>query len=178
MSQDEKIIQLYPEEHEPQMTELAPGTLDNSFNQESEDETSREEPSREDLPTALQRRQFGCYIFSGLLAIFSIILAIYFKELRLLIGILIALYIAYMGFSIKRDFLRGDIIEALLICSSVAANPLSKNAKVIFRTDDDVPDYYSFIVPKKWTENFTPNVMYLVYFNTHTPNNLLGYEQL
>ena len=177
---DEKIITLYPN-HEPGFTELAPGSLENSFTDQDSDEDETEQ-QRDDLenvlPTPLHRRMIGCYLFAGAVTVASIVFSIYFRQPRLLLGILVAGYVAYIGYSMRRDYFNGDILEVVLICSSVAARPLRNTTKVIFRTDDEIPDYYSFIVPKKWAEDFAPNVAYLIYFNAKTPSQLLTYEQI
>jgi len=67
-----------------------------------------------------------------------------------------------------------------MICYSVQTNAISNglkgSTKVCFRTDDDVPSYFTFTLPRKVT--FYPNCPYLVYINEKTPHLLYAYLQM
>jgi len=78
------------------------------------------------------------------------------------------------------DFKDGTIRELPMICYSVQTNAISNglkgSTKVCFRTDDDVPSYFTFTLPRKVT--FYPNCPYLVYINEKTPHLLYAYLQM
>ena len=109
-----------------------------------------------------------------------IVLSITLLSVRLLMFLLFPVYLLYCAVSLRLDFKDGTIRELPMICYSVQTNAVSNglkgSTKVCFRTDDDVPSYFTFTVPRKVT--FYPNCPYLVYINEKTPHLLYAYLQM
>lgn len=143
------------------------------------DETTQEEIRLRDimLPSGLQDRYIKGFIGAFIVAIISTILLVMYKTPQCCIGYVVAGALVYLSISIKLDFASEKIIELSVICTSVSFRVGSKSVKVGFRTNDDVPRYYSFIVPGK-AEQFNENHVYAIYFRENDPQKLLAYIEL
>lgn len=93
-----------------------------------------------------------------------------------LLGIVVSIGLVYLGLSTKLDFASGKIVEQAV--SAVDIRPLKtrNRTKVVFATSDDVPSYFTFIVPGK--KEFNLNGVYVIYFREEQPSVLLGYQAL
>lgn len=120
-----------------------------------------------ELPTALQSKEVMLCTVAVLMTLTVIVLSITLLSVRLLMFLLFPVYLLYCAVSLRLDFKDGTIRELPMICYSVQTNAISNglkgSTKVCFRTDDDVPSYFTFTLPRKVT--FYPNCPYLVYIN-------------
>lgn len=133
-----------------------------------------------ELPTALQSKEVMLCTVAVLMTLTVIVLSITLLSVRLLMFLLFPVYLLYCAVSLRLDFKDGTIRELPMICYSVQTNAISNglkgSTKVCFRTDDDVPSYFTFTLPRKVT--FYPNCPYLVYINEKTPHLLYAYLQM
>ena len=66
-----------------------------------------------------------------------------------------------------------------MVCTSSETFRLRDTTHVVFRTDEEVPQYFSFVVPgKNQQEKFIPNSSYVIYFREDRPHELIGFLQL
>lgn len=132
-----------------------------------------------DLPTGLQRKVIKQYLTALLMAFAVVILAIYNKSPAYLSGLMISMGLVYLGISTTFDFDAGEIIELAVICTSVRTYHMRNTTHVIFRTDEDTPKYFSFIVPGKKVRNeLIQNSGYVIYFRKKAPETLLSFSPI
>lgn len=129
------------------------------------------------LPSGLHDRYIKGFIGAFIVALLSTVLLVMYKTPQCCIGYIVAGALVYLSISIKLDFASGEITELSVICTSVSFRIGSKSVKVGFRTNDDVPRYYSFIVPGK-ADQFNENHVYAIYFREKDPQKLLAYIEL
>lgn len=128
------------------------------------------------LPEALSNLRIKQYCFAVIAFFASIGFAIGLKDWRILFFILLSLYLAYSGYSLGTKYKNGDIEEHLLVCSAVRPSTLKDNVTVSFRTDEDIPAFYQFVIPgKKNAEKFIPNTVYVLYVAKSDPTHILTY---
>lgn len=131
------------------------------------------------LPTGLLRRVTKQYMTAAGVALAVIILAAYYKTPTYLPGLAIAAALAYLATSTAYDFDSGGITELAVICNNVNTYPMRDTTHVTFRTDDDDPKFYSFVIPgKSARRTLTPNAPYLIYFKTERTGTLLAFTPL
>lgn len=130
------------------------------------------------LPDGLQRRVLKQYGMAIAVALFSIVLCVVYKEPTYLCGLIITGVLIYLGIETKLDFAAGKIMEIPVICASVNAIAVRKSMRVVFRSNDEFPTYYEFIVPGKDTSRINPNFAYIIYFDPNKPKELLGYTPI
>ena len=165
-----------------------PGFNDESY-LESKRKDSDPEEEREPLPTGIKtlviKRVAGAIIVGLLTLVFTIMT----KNPRALFGLVVVAYLVYLAVSVVQDFRKERIIELPVMCTSCTIStarkivsstisPSSAKSTVVFRTLDEEPSYYTFIVPGNRTEEIQPNVTYVIYFNENNPTQLLGCVQL
>ena len=104
-----------------------------------------------ELPTALQSKEVMLCTVAVLMTLTVIVLSITLLSVRLLMFLLFPVYLLYCAVSLRLDFKDGTIRELPMICYSVQTNAISNglkgSTKVCFRTDDDVPSYFTFTLP-------------------------------
>lgn len=127
------------------------------------------------LPTAIQRRAYMQYFAAVGVALFCIFMAIFNRDLRYLMGIAISVALVYLGISTTLDYANGKIVEMAVLCANVNESRLKKNTIVVFRTNEDIPKYFEFVVPGKHGHKFQLNAVYIIYFDPTKKNVLLGY---
>ena len=77
------------------------------------------------------------------------------------------------------EYDEGKILEVPVVCTSSETFRLRDTTHVVFRTDEEVPQYFSFVVPgKNQQEKFIPNSSYVIYFREDRPHELIGFLQL
>ena len=130
------------------------------------------------LPSGLMRRVIKQYLVAAAISIISIWFCIYYKEVTFLVGLAIAGWVVYMGIGTTYDYAEGKITELAVLCASVNEVALRKQTRVIFRTADEIPTYFEFLLPGKRSKDFSPNFSYVIYYKEDDPKNLLGYVQL
>lgn len=126
------------------------------------------------LPSGLQQKVTKQYLAAFFMTIVIITFAVYYREARYLFALFIPSALIYLGVSTSYAFDEGNIIEVAVICTSVNTYRMRDTTHVTFRTNDDPPKYYNFILPGK-TEKIFPNSGYIIYFNCTQPDRLIGY---
>lgn len=132
-----------------------------------------------ELPTALQRKVYKQYLTAIIMVLFLIFLSVYTKNTGYLPGLLIPAGLVYLGIRTTLDFDSGEIIELAVICTSVHTYLMRDTTHVIFRTEEETPRYFSFVIPgKKVSKSLIPNSGYIIYFQKNTPETLLGFSPI
>lgn len=157
-----------------------------TVNQNSDNSTwnrfrkKRKKPLRDiQLPHGLQEKVGKQYLTAVVMTIAIIILAIYYRSPSHLFGIVIPVALIYLGINTTYDFDDGNIEELAVVCTSVNTYKMRDTTHVVFRTEDNPPKYFSFIIPGKHeADKLIPNSSYVIYFNSDHPESLLGYVQL
>lgn len=130
-----------------------------------------------DLPTGLQKKVIKQYLTALLMAFAVIALAIYNNSPTYLFGLMISAGLVYLGISTTFDFDDGKITELAVICTSVRTYHMRNTTHVVFRTNEDTPKYFSFIIPgKKVSNELIPNSGYIIYFHKKNPETLLSFS--
>ena len=181
MANDDKIIMFPVPEEEPGFTTVV--DVDEIYATPEEVETMlEEEPKKKfkdiELPSGLEERYVRLLVVAGGFLLATIVFTILLKTPRMLFGLVGTAYFIYMAIEIKLSYRAGLIQEIALLCTSVTTTKATKSAKVMFRTNEELPSYYEFRVPIKESDNFTPNVGYVIYFNIQHPKQILGYVQV
>lgn len=131
-----------------------------------------------ELPTALAEREVKLYIFAVISALLGVVMSIALASPHFLILLGFAAFFVYTGISSRFDFRDGKIVELSLLCFNVQkTSRLSSDFYVSFRTEDEIPTYYRFLVRDK-RGVFFPGCPYLVYYHTRNPSQLLAFYQL
>ena len=135
---------------------------------------------RTPLPYALSTRFAKSIALAALLFIVTIVLLALYKTLQCCLGFIISGYFVYLAISLKIDFAQGEIEEVAALCTSVNQMLSQKSCRVVFRTGEDAPVYYQFVVSgdKKYLSGLQPNTVYAIYFRLNNPKDLLGFTQL
>lgn len=151
--------------------------MNKNINREKNSETG---PRLRDipLPDGLYRRVVQQYALAAAFVIISIVLCILYKEPVYLCGFIISGVLTFLGISTTLDFANGKIIELPVICASVNVIAMRKTTRVVFRTNEDFPTYYEFLVPGKSENSINPNYAYIIYFDPDKPRELLGYTPI
>ena len=140
--------------------------------------TGAEEPSVEKiLPTALQQMIIREILFSIVLLIFVLTLTFWEKNPRYLAGLIIAAFFAYQAYSVKLDYREGKIREESVRCVSIHPRRNRKDQRVVFRTEDDPPRYFEFLLPAS-SPSLLPDAVYVIYYRQAEPGKLLAYLEL
>lgn len=141
---------------------------------------SVKEPRLKDifLPDGLYRRVMKQYALAIVFVIISIVLCIVNTEPVYLCGFIVSGVLTYLGISTTLDFANGKIVEIPVICASVNTVAMRKITRVVFRSNDDFPTYYEFLIPGKADTRINPNYAYIIYFNPDVPRELLGYTPI
>ena len=130
------------------------------------------------FPSGLQLRETKLYLVAGAATIATTVLIVNYKTIQCLIGYVLAGVLVYLALSVRADYYEGKISELCLICASVTQRHVRNTTQVMFRTQEDLPKYYEFIVPGNNQANFKANQVYLVYFREENPKQLLGHTQM
>lgn len=146
---------------------------------EGEELGTEESADTAELPEALYSLRVKQYCFAVVVLFASVGFAIGLKDWRVLFFVLLSLYLAYSGYSLASKYKDGDIEELILICSAVRPSSLKDNVTVSFRTDDEIPSFYQFIVPgKRNAEKFIPNTAYVLFVSKSDPMHILAYTMI
>lgn len=129
------------------------------------------------LPTGLQRQIVKQYLFAALCFIVTSVACAYFREPTILVGFIASGMLIAKGISLTLDYADGKIQELAVICASVNRSITRKSTRIVFRTNDDVPRYFTFHIPGD-KRDILPNYAYVIYFDPRCPFALLGYTQL
>lgn len=128
------------------------------------------------LPTKLAELCRKQLVVAAGICIGSASFAIAMKNGRFLMFMVFALLLAYRAFNIRKSFFNGAIVEEAVICTSVRRSVVKDSVVVSFRTDEDTPRFFQFVVPdKRLMDQFIPNATYIVYFNIYEQTRLLAY---
>ena len=144
------------------------------------DETDMKSPRLRDivLPDGLHRRVVKQYLTGIALAVLTLWLCISYQNPGYAAGFAISGALIYFGISTKLDFAAGTIQELPVICASVVVGTVRNTTRVVFRTQEETPSYFEFIVPGRSRNSFLTNYAYIIYFNPSAPKTLLGYTQI
>lgn len=164
-------------------------TKDTSFNKKSLKETlSLKELKKRirdsfntELPQCIERKIMKQYIFAAISLLFIVLCSIYYAKAIYLTGLIIPLSLVFLSFSIRISFNEEKIAEMAVICSTVMTIKIRNKTRVVFMTNDDVPQYYEFIVPGKYNKknsDFIQNHPYVIYFDKRNPKELIAYTPL
>jgi|GEM_PF-5200623 hypothetical protein len=147
---------------------------------ENERENGRENSKlyKPPFPSGLQLRETKLYLVAGAATIATTVLIVNYKTIQCLMGYVLAGVLVYLALSVRADYYEGKISELCLICASVTQRHVRNTTQVMFRTQEDLPKYYEFIVPGNNQTNFKANQVYLVYFREENPKQLLGHTQM
>ncbi|MFP5522024.1 hypothetical protein [Peptococcus simiae] len=129
-----------------------------------------------DLPAGLQKKVLMQYLMAIGIFLFCLFLAITEGRLSYLAGIVVSLGFVYMGLETKLQFAAGKIVEQVVSAVDVKPSKARNRTKVVFATSDDIPSYFTFVVPGK--KDFMINGVYVIYFNEDRPSVLLGHIAL
>ncbi|SDD60028.1 hypothetical protein [Peptococcus niger] len=129
-----------------------------------------------DLPAGLEKKVIMQYLMAAGVLLFCLFLAITEGRPSYLLGIVVSLGLVYLGLSTKLDFASGKIVEQAVSAVDVRPIKTRNRTKVVFATSDDIPSYFTFIVPGK--KEFNLNGVYVIYFREEEPGVLLGYQAL
>ena len=102
-----------------------------------------------DLPAGLQKKVLMQYVMALGVFLFCIFLAITEGRISYLMGIAISLGFVYMGTETKLQFAAGKIVEQVVSVVDVKPSKARNRTKVVFATSDDIPSYFTFVVPGK-----------------------------
>lgn len=131
------------------------------------------------LPTGLQRKVAKQYIAAATVTLLISILAIYYMTPIYLAGLAIPAALVYLAASTAYDFDRGAIEELAVVCNNVTTYLMRDTTHVTFRTNDEDPRFYSFVIPGKTAKrDLIPNAPYLIYFKPERTGALLGFTPL
>ncbi|MFP5528197.1 hypothetical protein ACLGL1_06965 [Peptococcus simiae] len=129
-----------------------------------------------ELPAGLQKKVLMQYLMALGVFLFCIFLTITEKRISYLTGIVISLCFLYMALETKLQFAAGKIVEQVVSAVDVKPSKARNRTKVVFATSDDIPSYFTFVVPGK--KDFILNGVYVIYFNEDRPSVLLGHVAL
>lgn len=141
-------------------------------------EPDKETDEPKPIPQALKSRMTKQYAMATCVAIFTIVMVIIYRTPQCILGFAVAGTLVYLAIALKLDFKNEKISELCLICATVHEIPLRKVTRVVFRTQQEIPQYFEFRVPGKKHHEFIPNHVYLVYFREDSPQELLGITAL
>ena len=158
--------------------EANPDVIGDERDRDGEGSSSESDESPIILPTGLQMRVMKQYLMAIAVTILTIVLVIVYKTPQCLAGFVVAGTLVYMAITTKYDYRDGKIKELCLLCSSITPMKVRNSARLIFRSQDDIPLYYEFILPGKKHSEFMLNQVYVVYFKEDDPKNLLGHTPL
>lgn len=131
-----------------------------------------------ELPDGIRKRMIKQYLTAGAIAFLTMLLSIGYRQPLYLAGFIISGVLVYLGVATKADFIAGNIEEIPVICASVSRGVLRKTTRVVFRTADETPAYYEFIVPGKMEHEIFPNYAYIIYFRSRNPKELIGFTPI
>ncbi len=150
-------------------------------NKDEEQPAQMEIPPRQaiaDLPTVIQRRVLSNFGLAGILFLVVIFLTIYYHEIRYVVGVVIPMFLIYLGLSTKADYFNGKIAEIAVRCTNISEMTLQKKLKVVFSTDEETPHFYEFVLTKAQGQDIYVNGVYIIYFNIEKPQLLLGHTHV
>lgn len=134
------------------------------------------------LPSGLIRSVVKQIASSVLVLLISVVFFVMYKTPQCLLGLVIAIFLAWLGVATIKDYQHGKIVEMALLCASIdnsSAKSIAQNRiKVVFRTDDEIPSYYQYFVPGRKSDMFIENHVYLLYTRKNNPGILLGWQAL
>ena len=141
-----------------------------------------EDEEREDapLPYALAGHRLKLYAVATVFVVAGIAIAIYLKSFAPLLLVLFSGYFWWQGFNVLRRYRSCLIREVAVLCTSVKPSRIRDAMTLTFRTvgDEANPDqeYFKFLnQPKRTADEFVVNSPYVIYFDTESPQTLLGY---
>lgn len=129
------------------------------------------------LPSGLQERYIKGFIGAFVAALITTILLVMYGTVQCCIGYIVAGALIYISISIKLDYANEKITELSVICTSVSSNIGKNSIRVGFRTNDEIPKYYSFTFPGN-RKQFIENHVYVIYFRETAPQTLLAFVEL
>lgn len=149
------------------------------------DETQNDTPAEdtpaqktyEDIPAPLQRHAVKQYAGAVFVAFISAVFAVYLKGPAPLFILLGSVYMAYLGYTVKRDYRRGEIVELGVVCTGVKPSSVRDRVMVTFRTKVDGKErFYKFYVPSKQSQDeFIVDAPYVIYYRQNAPEALIAY---
>lgn len=126
------------------------------------------------LPDGLHLHVIKQYLTAALIAIITVVLLAVYKDAMYSVGFILTGVLAYMGIETTMDYAEGKITEVAVTCATVQHIFGRKTTRVVFRTDEEAPEYFEFIIPGKQIHKYVANYAYIIYFKANQPNILLG----
>lgn len=175
-------VPMYPDRTDEEAAEFDAMVAAAVFGETADEGTTHSEKraKRSDvaLPDGIRKRIMKQYFTAAAIAFLTMLLSIGYKQPLYLVGFIISGVLIYLGLMTRVDFVEGNIEEIPVICASVNRGFLRKTTRIVFRTTDDVPTYYEFIVPGKMENEISPNYAYVIYFRARNPKELIGYTAI
>lgn len=132
------------------------------------------------LPAPLFQRFLKQFVVSLMIAVISIVLAFYTKQVMYCWGLMFSLYLAYLALSLVWNYYDKKIVCKEMVCIK-AAKHLKQRIFLILRemdADEQNPVTHHFYIPasSKDLALITPNTIMRVYYDPKSPVELLGWE--
>ncbi len=143
--------------------------------EEEHDEKKKVRVRDVDLPTGLREQVYKIYLLACVAALVTTVAMIVLKSLELAVGYFFAFCFLGLGYTTHKDYGAGKIDERVLLCTSIDRLTMRNQVRVVFRTQEEIPTYYSFVIAKKRGKLLLPNIVYIVYSRN---NQLVAFQQL
>ena len=134
------------------------------------------------LPEVMIRRFFGQIAAAALIVVFTVFLLIHFKVWQYCIGLLIALYLAYMAMDMVWNYNKGKIECKRMIC--IKSQHFIRKSRVFVimqdvdakeNTRDNTRQFY-IATSKKNAALITPHTIMDIYFRPDNPLEVIAWE--
>lgn len=134
------------------------------------------------LPEVMQRRFLGQITAAAIIAILTLFLLFYFRTWQYCIGLLIALYIAYLAMDLVWNYHNGKIECRTMIC--VKSQHLIRQGRVfvimrdVESTESTMNNTKQFYIAtnKKNAALITPQTVMTVYYRPDNPLEIVAWE--
>lgn len=133
--------------------------------------------THEEIPVPLQQHSIKQYVGAVFVAFISAVFTVYLKGPAPLFILLGSVYMAYLGYTVKRDYRRGEIVEQGAVCTGVKPSSVRDRVMVTFRAKVDGKErFYKFYVPsRKSQDEFIVDAPYVIYYRKNAPEALIAY---
>ena len=175
MDREDNIIPFEP------LAAEATQPLAEQLSEEAQNDTPAEDtPAQEtyeEIPAPLQQYAIKQYAGAVFVAFISTVFTVYLKGPAPLFILLGSAYMAYLGYTVKRDYRRGEIVEQGAVCTGVKPSSIRDRVMVTFRTKVDGKErFYKFYVPSRMSQDeFIVDAPYVIYYRKNAPEALIAY---
>lgn len=127
-------------------------------------------------PLPLQKRFLKHMLASAAIAVITVVLMIYFRSWGYCIGMILGLYVAYVGFDVIWAYHDGKIISRKMVCIKAQRMPNRERVYLVMRLaegepeDDEPIKKFYLAATKQEIAMITPNTVMQIYYR---PNNYL-----